>query len=240
MPGLFTLGSETLGIIGTNALGGPGTGFTDGTSTTTGSAAGAQGFTGTVTGTSTTAGTVTGTFGAVGQVTGTSTTTGSATGTEGNTGSVTGSSATSGTATGSKATQGTVTGSAATVGAVNGSPALSGTVSGSAASTGSVTGSGSQPQPPAPEPSGGIGGGGYLPQITPARIRPRPTEHSGRVRGHARTGGAVVGRCGYVGGTTGTTPNHGHVSGDRWPTDDLLRMWRRQAMEAELLEMEAL
>lgn len=240
MPGLFTLGSATLGIIGTNALGGPGTGFVDGTATTTGQVIGAQGFTGSATGSATTTGQVTGTFGAVGSVTGTAATSGSVTGTEGNTGTVTGSTSTTGTTTGTKGTQGTVTGSAATVGTTTGAPALSGTVAGSAASTGTVTGSGSQPQPPAPEPSGGIGGGGYIPQITPARIRPRPTEHSGRVRGSARTSGLIVGRCDFSGSASAATRDHGHVAGERWPTDDLLRMWRRQAMEAELLEMEAL
>lgn len=239
MPGLFTLGSATLGIIGTNALGGPGTGFVDGQSATTGSATGRQGFNGSVTGSATTAGSATGTRGAVGQVTGTTTSTGSATGTEGNTGTITGSSTTTGAVTGRKATQGTVTGSAGTVGAVNGSPALVGTVTGSVASTGSVTGSGPEPGPPPPDP-GGVGGGGYIPQITPARVRPRPTEHSGHARGHAITAGITTGRCGYSGGTHGATPTHGHATGDRWPTDDLLRTWRRQAMEADLLALDLL
>lgn len=243
MPGLFTLGSETLGIIGTNALGGPGTGFVDGTASTTGSVAGAQGFAGSAAGSTTSTGSVAGTFGASGQVTGTTTSSGSVTGTEGNTGTITGSSTTSGAAAGSKAAQGTVTGSVSALGAVTGTPDLTGTVAGSVASTGSVTGSGSQPQPPTPpepEPTAGVGGGGYIPQIRPARIRPRPTAHSGRVRSHATTTGTIAGRCGYVGGTQGTTTTHGHISGDRWPTDDLLRMWHRQAMEAELLSLDLL
>lgn len=225
MAGLFTLGDAVLGVIGSNVLGGPSTGFVEATSTTTGSA--------------------TGTFGATGSATGTTTSSGSATGTEGNIGTITGTSTTTGTVTGIKATQGTVTGSVTAVGAASGSPDLTGTASGSVASTGSVTGTQPTPEPPTPTPA--VTGGGrrhYYGVTNPVRSpQPRPVAapaRSGRARGANVTRSSLQGRCGYVGTTTGTTPTHGHISGDRWPTDDLLRTWRRQAMEADLLALDLL
>ena len=221
MAGLFTLGDAVLGVIGSNVLGGPGTGFVEATSTTTGSA--------------------TGTFGATGSATGTTTSSGSATGTEGNTGTITGSSTATGSATGAKATDGTVTGAVAAVGAASGSPELTGGATGSVASTGSVTGTAPTPVPPAPEHSAAVGGGGYLPQRRPqSRPAPQPTHHSGSARGRVTATASTTGRCGYGGNAQGTTRTRGHASGDRWPTDDLLRTWRRQAMEADLLALDLL
>lgn len=61
MPGLFTLDSATLGVLGTSVLGGDGTGFVIGSNSSSGSATGTLGHSGTVAGTSASSGSVTGT-----------------------------------------------------------------------------------------------------------------------------------------------------------------------------------
>lgn len=61
MAGLFTLNSATLGVLNTNVLGGLGTGFVIGSSTSSGSVTGTLGHSGSVAGSSSSSGTVTGT-----------------------------------------------------------------------------------------------------------------------------------------------------------------------------------
>jgi hypothetical protein len=60
MSGLFTLNDDPLGKLDQGVLGGFGTGFIVGQSTTSGTASGAQGFTGSVAGQSTSAGSASG------------------------------------------------------------------------------------------------------------------------------------------------------------------------------------
>jgi hypothetical protein len=61
MAGLFTLDSESLGVLDTNVLGGLGTGFVTGSTTSSGSVTGTLGHSGSVAGLSSSSGTVTGT-----------------------------------------------------------------------------------------------------------------------------------------------------------------------------------
>jgi hypothetical protein len=84
--GLFTLDNDDLGRLDANALGGFGTGFIVGATTSAGSATGVQGFTGSASGTTTSTGNLTGQRAATGSATGSTTNTGTAQGTRSATG----------------------------------------------------------------------------------------------------------------------------------------------------------
>jgi hypothetical protein len=80
MAGLFTLDSATLGVLDTDVLGGFGTGYAIGDSTTTGLVVGVLGHSGSVSGAGTSSGVVVGAEGAFGEVRGVSSNAGSVVG----------------------------------------------------------------------------------------------------------------------------------------------------------------
>jgi hypothetical protein len=202
--GLFTLDSATQGLLDTDVLGGLGTGFVDGVSSSTGTATGAVGRIGTVSGTSSAVGTVAGAVGFAGTVAGVSTSTG--------------------TATGVIAPVGSSAGVSVAVGAVTGGPATVGTVSGVSTSTGTATGS---PDGPPPDPDSGAKF--YVPE----NMRVKATHHVGGAVGKSDTRNRIAGVCGRVGNVRGSQSSYGRCSGIRYPSDDLLRKWARTKRDNE-------
>lgn len=156
MAGLFTLDSEFLGVLDSNALGGFGTGFVVGAQSQSGSVSGAVGYAGSASGSVSVAGSVSGSVGFAGSVSGSQISAGSVTGRENNVGSVAGSVVSSGSVAGTVDALGTVSGVSVSAGSFTGSPSLNGSVAGSSASTGTVSGSAPGPTPtPQPTESGG-------------------------------------------------------------------------------------
>jgi hypothetical protein len=242
MAGLFTLDSESLGQLDTDVLGGQGTGFVIGESTSTGEVLGVQGFTGSASGSSTTTGTALGVVAFSGSVIGSSVSTGSVVGVEGNTGSVAGVSVSTGTADGEPALAGDVDGESVSDGSGAGNPALSGSIVGVSVSTGSASGSPDGPPPP-PEPEIVTGHAPFFQHVQPRRPRPQqpqPTRHTGGAQGHTRAQSTAVGTCGYTGKVSGLAATTGRCVGVRYPSDELVARWVRQAIEHELLTLELL
>ena len=247
MAGLFTLDSATLGVLDADVLGGQGTGFVIGESTSTGQVVGVQGFTGSATGASITTGSALGAVGFAGNVIGSSVSTGSVVGVEGNTGSVAGVSTSTGTAAGTPALVGNVDGESVGQGNGNGSPALIGNVVGVSVSTGSASGSSDgPPPPPPPEPevvTGHLPFFQYVQRPQPIRPRPQqpqPTRHTGGAKGNTQTFATVVGALGYTGKVSGSQIVSGQFAGVRYPSDELVARWARQLIEHELLTLELL
>ena len=227
MAGLFTLNSETLGELDTDVLGGQGTGFVIGESTSTGQVVGVQGFTGSASGSSTTTGNALGAVGYVGSVVGSTVSTGSVVGVKGKTGNVAGVSVSTGTA--------------------DGTPALAGSIVGVSVSTGSASGSpDGPPPPPPPDPevvTGHLPFFQYVPRPQPIRPRPQqpqPTRHTGGAHGNTQTLATVVGALGYAGKVSGSQTVSGQLAGVRYPSDELVARWARQLIEHELLTLELL
>jgi len=176
--GLFTLDSESLGVLDTNVLGGFGTGFVVGSVTSAGSVSGFVGFAGSVSGSQSSAGSVTGI--------------------ENNTGSVSGSVVSSGSVTGIVAFSGVVAASSTANGTASGNPSLFGSSVSVSVSAGTVVGSKPTPPPaPEPEPEGGGFAPRWLipPQLQKLRLRgriiPRRSRSTGSVSGSRTESGAV-------------------------------------------------
>jgi hypothetical protein len=244
MAGLFTLNSETLGELDTDVLGGQGTGFVIGESTSTGEVVGVQGFTGSASGSSTTTGTALGVVAFAGSVVGSTVSTGSVVGVEGNTGNVTGVSVSTGIVDGEPLLAGTADGESVSDGSGAGSPALGGSVVSFSVSTGSASGSpDGPPPPPPPEPEIVTGHAPFFQHVQPRRPRPQqpqPTRHTGGAQGHTRARSTAVGTCGYTGKVSGLAATTGRCVGVRYPSDELVARWVRQAIEHELLTLELL
>jgi hypothetical protein len=226
--GLFTLDSATRGVLGTDVLGGTGTGFVEGVSSSTGTATGAVGRIGTVSGTGLANGSAMGAVGFAGTVAGVSTSTGTATGTENDQGIVVGVSVSTGTATGFIATVGSSAGVSVAVGAVTGGPATVGTVSGVSTSTGTASGSPDGPPPP-PEPDSGAKF--YVPE----KMRFKPTHRTGGAVGKSDTRNRITGICARVGYVRGSQSVYGRCSGIRYPSDELIRKWARTKRDSNEL-----
>jgi hypothetical protein len=245
MSGLFTLNDDPLGKLDQGVLGGFGTGFIVGQSTTSGTVSGAQGFTGSVAGQSTSAGSASGFLGLAGSASGSSTTSGAANGAPLLSGFVNGSSLSSGTAIGTEGNTGSVTGASVSTGSAQGAPQLSGAADGASASSGTATGSPDvppePPTPPAPTPQQPEGFARWLWDNQPIRRpqpapQPIPPKHAtGGARGRSRATGNTVGTCGYAGAARGAVSVTGRCIGVRYPSDELVARWARQAMEHELL-----
>jgi hypothetical protein len=240
--GLFTLDNDDLGRLDANALGGFGTGFIVGATTSAGSATGVQGFTGSASGSTTSSGTAQGTRLATGQVSGATTSTGITSGVINATGTLAGSTHSQGALVGSPGLFGSITSGAATSGSATGSPDLAGNAGGSSASTGSAVGQPDAPPTPPPPPAPVVeSGGGPRYFREPIRQQPRPQpvpvmlHASGRVRGGTTSTGRAAGRCGFVGVVRNVQMNAGTCTGTRWPTDEIVNRWARQAREDELL-----
>jgi len=225
MAGLFTLDSANLGRLDTDVLGGLGTGFIVGTSTSTGQVVGTQGFTGSASGSSTTTGSVVGSVAFVGSVVGSSVSTGLVVGVEGDTGIITGVSVSTGSAAGA--------------------PELAGSIVGVSVSTGSASGSPDGPPPPPPDPEVVTGHAQFIRSERPRRrpqqqLQPVPTMHTGRAQGRTRAKATIVGTCGYTGKVGGAQTTTGRCVGVRYPSDELVARWARQAIENELMTLELL
>jgi hypothetical protein len=223
--GLFTLDSATRGVLGTDVLGGPGTGFVDGVSSSTGTATGAVGNFGTVSGTGLANGSATGAVGFAGVVAGVSASSGTVTGTENDQGIVSGVSVSSGTVAGVLAVAGVASGVSAPVGTVSGSPVLAGTVAGVSASSGSASGSPDGPPPPEPD----LGAKFYVPE----KMRVKPTHRTGGAVGKSDTRNRITGICARVGYVRGSQSVYGRCSGIRYPSDELIRKWARTKRDNE-------
>jgi len=223
--GLFTLDSATRGVLGTDVLGGAGTGFVDGVSSSTGTATGAVGRIGTVSGTGLANGSATGTVGFAGTVAGVSASSGTVTGTENDQGTVVGVSVSSGTVVGVLSVAGVASGVSAPVGTVSGSPVLAGTVAGVSASSGSASGSPDGPPPPEPD----SGAKFYVPE----KMRVKPTHHTGGAVGKSDTRNRITGICARVGYVRGSQSVYGRCSGIRYPSDELIRKWARTKRDNE-------
>lgn len=223
--GLFTLDSATRGVLGTDVLGGAGTGFVDGVSSSTGTATGAVGRIGTVSGTGLANGSATGAVGFAGVVTGVSASSGTVTGTENDQGTVIGVSVSLGTVVGVLAVAGVASGVSAPVGTVSGSPVLAGTVAGVSASSGSASGSPDGPTPPEPD----SGAKFYVPE----KMRVKPTNHTGGAVGKSDTRNRITGICARVGYVRGSQSVYGRCSGMRYPSDELIRKWARTKRDNE-------
>ena len=217
--GLFTLDSATRGVLGTDVLGGAGTGFVDGVSSSTGTATGAVGNFGTVSGTGLANGSATGAVGFAGVVAGVSVSSGTVTGTENDQGIVSGVSVSSGTVVGVLAVTGVASGVSTPVGTVSGSPVLAGTVAGISASSGSASGSPDGPPPPEPD----SGAKFYVPE----KMRVKPTHRTGGAVGKSDTRNRITGICARVGYVRGSQSVYGRCSGIRYPSDELMRKWAR-------------
>ena len=226
MAGLFTLDSANLGRLDTDVLGGLGTGFIVGESTSTGQVVGTQGFTGSASGSSTTSGSAVGSVAFAGSVIGSSVSTGLVVGVEGDTGIITGVSVSTGSAAGT--------------------PALAGSIVGVSVSTGSASGSPDGPPPPPPDPEVVTGHAPFIRSERPRRPQPKqtkqpqPTLHRGGAQGRTRAKATVVGTCGYTGKVGGAQATTGRCVGVRYPSDELVARWVRQAIEHELLTLELL
>jgi hypothetical protein len=256
MAGLFTLDDEGLGRLDEDALGGFGTGFTVGSSSSTGSVTGLLGYDGSVSGSSQSTATLSGAVGYLGAaaglslgsgsaagssgfsgaVNGSNTSAGSVSGAEGNTGTVTGSSSSTGSASGSRASTGSCTGVSVSDGSATGQLAATGSASGSSTSSGSVTGTKPEPLvPPDPEPeAGGVSMARWYVQPAP------PVRHSGIVSGSTTGRGRAAGRCGYAGTVTGLTRLSSTITGRRSVPIPIEQRVRDHAAERRHLEDEAL
>ena len=223
--GLFTLDSATRGVLGTDVLGGTGTGFVDGVSSSTGTATGAVGNFGTVSGTGLANGSATGAVGFAGVVAGVSASSGTVTGTENDQGIVSGVSVSSGTVVGVLAVAGVASGVSAPVGTVSGSPVLAGTVAGVSASSGSASGSPDGPPPPEPD----SGAKFYVPE----KMRVKATHRTGGAVGKSDTRNRITGICARVGYVRGSQSVYGRCSGIRYPSDELMRKWARTKRDNE-------
>jgi hypothetical protein len=223
--GLFTLDSATRGVLGTDVLGGAGTGFVDGVSSSTGTATGAVGRIGTVSGTGLANGSATGAVGFAGVVAGVSASSGTVTGTENDQGIVSGVSVSSGTVVGVLAVAGVASGVSAPVGTVSGSPVLAGTVAGVSASSGSASGSPDGPPPPEPD----SGAKFYVPE----KMRVKATHRTGGAVGKSDTRNRITGICARVGYVRGSQSVYGRCSGIRYPSDELMRKWARTKRDNE-------
>jgi hypothetical protein len=223
--GLFTLDSATRGVLGTDVLGGAGTGFVDGVSSSTGTATGAVGNFGTVSGTGLANGSATGAVGFAGVVAGVSASSGTVTGTENDQGIVSGVSVSSGTVVGVLAVAGVASGVSAPVGTVSGSPVLAGTVAGVSASSGSASGSPDGPPPPEPD----SGAKFYVPE----KMRVKATHRTGGAVGKSDTRNRIAGICARVGYVRGSQSVYGRCSGIRYPSDELMRKWARTKRDNE-------
>jgi hypothetical protein len=223
--GLFTLDSATRGVLGTDVLGGTGTGFVDGVSSSTGTATGAVGRIGTVSGTGLANGSATGAVGFAGVVAGVSASSGTVTGTENDQGIVSGVSVSSGTVAGVLAVAGVASGVSAPVGTVSGSPVLAGTVAGVSASSGSASGSPDGPPPPEPD----SGAKFYVPE----KMRVKATHRTGGAVGKSDTRNRITGICARVGYVRGSQSVYGRCSGIRYPSDELMRKWARTKRDNE-------
>ena len=246
MAGLFTLDSANLGRLDTDVLGGLGTGFIVGESTSTGQVVGTQGFTGSASGSSTTSGSVVGSVAFAGSVVGSSVSSGSVVGVEGDTGIITGVSISTGSASGAPELAGNVDGENVSQGSGNGSPAFDGSVVGVSVSTGSASGSPDGPPPPPPDPEIVTGHAPFIRSERPRRRppkqtkQPQPTMHTGGAHGRTRAKATIVGTCGYTGKVGGAQATTGRCVGVRYPSDELVARWVRQAIEHELLTLELL
>jgi hypothetical protein len=223
--GLFTLDSATRGVLGTDVLGGAGTGFVEGVSSSTGTATGAVGRIGTVSGTGLANGSATGAVGFAGVVAGVSASSGTVTGTENDQGIVSGVSVSSGTVVGVLAVAGVASGVSAPVGTVSGSPVLAGTVAGVSASSGSASGSPDGPPPPEPD----SGAKFYVPE----KMRVKATHRTGGAVGKSDTRNRITGICARVGYVRGSQSVYGRCSGIRYPSDELMRKWARTKRDNE-------
>lgn len=223
--GLFTLDSATRGVLGTDVLGGAGTGFVDGVSSSTGTATGAVGNFGTVSGTGLANGSATGAVGFAGVVAGVSASSGTVTGTENDQGIVSGVSVSSGAVAGVLAVAGVASGVSAPVGTVSGSPVLAGTVAGVSASSGSASGSPDGPPPPEPD----SGAKFYVPE----KMRVKATHRTGGAVGKSDTRNRITGICARVGYVRGSQSVYGRCSGIRYPSDELMRKWARTKRDNE-------
>lgn len=244
MAGLFTLDSADLGVLDADVLGGPGTGFIVGQNTSTGSAAGVQGFTGSASGTQSSAGAAAGSPSLTGTAAGATQSAGAVIGAEGARGVVIGTSVAAGSATGSAARFGSVTGANVNGGAVGGTPNLTGNASGSTVSAGTVIGT--KPTPPPPPPPAPVevvtGGGPRL--FYPLRRHPEPVPQVQPT--HLR--GAVVARSYSTGSARGsivlavrisaTQSGSGVALGVRWPDDFEIARRKRVRLDEELLVLE--
>lgn len=224
--GLFTLDSVTRGVLGTDVLGGAGTGFVDGSSSSAGTVVGQVGRIGTVSGTGSANGSATGAVGFAGVVTGVSTSSGTVTGTENDQGVIVGVSVSSGTVVGVVAVSGVASGATVAVGVVSGSPVLAGTVAGVSASSGSASGS---PDGPTPPPVPDSGAKFYVPE----KLRVKATHRAGGAVGKSDTRNRIAGVCGRVGYVRGSQSVYGRCGGIRYPSDDLLRKWARTKRDNE-------
>ena len=204
MAGLFTLDSATLGVIGSNVLGGPGTGFVIGENVSAGTVAGVMGLSGSAVGAQTSSGAAAGSPALSGTATGAQSSAGTVAGVEGARGVVIGSAVSQGSAQGFPDLLGIVVASNATAGAASGAPSLSGSANGASTSTGSASGSvPTPPTPPAPTPSGGaVGYRYYQPKVQAIAKHGAVAGSStpvGRISGRSATNGNAVGVCTSVG-----------------------------------------
>jgi hypothetical protein len=70
--------------------------------------------------------------------------------------------------------------------------------------------------------------------------QPQPTRHTGGAQGRTRARATIVGTCGYTGKVSGLAATTGRCVGVRYPSDELVARWVRQAIEHELLTLELL
>jgi hypothetical protein len=245
MAGLFTLDSADLGVLDADVLGGPGTGFIVGSSTSTGTATGVQGFTGSASGAQSSAGAVAGSPALTGTASGSTTSAGTVVGTEGAQGVVTGTSVTAGSAAGSAARFGSAAGANVNGGAVAGTPSLSGNASGSTVSAGTVIGTKPTPPPPPPPPAPVevVTGGGprlFYPVRRPLQPEPQvqPTHLVGAVVARSYSTGSARGSIVLAVRISATQSGSGVALGVRWPDDFEIARRKRVRLDEELLLLE--
>lgn len=214
MAGLFTLDSEILGVLDADVLGGQGTGFIVGLTSSTGAAAGVQGFDGSASGEHLSVGSASGYPSLVGLVTGTETSNGSVEGLPQFVGLVIANSDSTGSVVGSSARFGLVIGTTSSTGTTQGQASLTGLIAGESRSAGSVTGTTNdveQPLPPAPTPAPTPKRGGRRVYVQPQQTK--PTLAAGSVSGASRSQGRTQGRCAHIGVAMGVTRSAGVCRG---------------------------
>lgn len=247
MAGLFTLDSADLGVLDTHVLGGPGTGFIVGSSTSTGTATGVQGFTGSASGAQSSAGAAAGSPALTGTASGSTTSAGTVVGTEGAQGVVVGTSVAAGSAAGSAARFGSVSGANVNGGAVGGTPNLTGNASGSTVSAGTVIGTKPTPPPPPlplpPAPVEVVTGGGprlfYPPRRRPEPVpQVQPTHLVGAVVARSYSTGSARGSIVLAVRISATQSGSGVALGVRWPDDFEIARRKRVRLDEELLLLE--
>jgi hypothetical protein len=243
MAGLFTLDSADLGVLDADVLGGPGTGFIVGSNTSSGSAAGVQGFTGSASGAQSSAGAAAGSPSLTGTAAGATQSAGAVIGTEGARGVVAGTSVAAGSAAGSAARFGSATGANVNGGAVGGTPSLSGNVSGSTTSAGTVVGTKPTPPPPPPAPVEVATGGGprlfYPPRRRPEPVpQVQPTHLVGAVVARSYSTGRARGSIVLAVRISATQSGSGVALGVRWPDDFEIARRKRVRLDEELMVLE--